>query len=308
MPLAQTGSSAPSLSRWLAKTLAKPLVRSQPSRAASLFGVALLSVCLATPVVHAQATQEPAKPAKTSKNSNWTQWLDPYDRIDPLEPFNRSMYQLNDALDRNILRPVASTYVKVAPRPVRAGLSNFFDNLEDAWSGINNLLQGKGADGLETLARFGVNTVAGFFGLFDVATPLGIERHSEDFGQTLGAWGVGSGPYLVLPLLGPSTLRDTAALRLDIAGDLVTQVDNIGNRNSLYALRVVNRRAEYLKATDMLEQSAFDPYTFVRDAFVQRRRNQVYDGNPPELPQDEAPAQLEERYDLPEDTPTPQKD
>lgn len=286
---------------------ARGLVQAMLRRAATpwLGAALLLSVCLATPGVHAQATPEPAK---TSKNSNWTQWLDPYDRIDPLEPFNRSMYQFNDMLDRNILRPVASTYVKVAPRPVRAGVNNFFDNLEDAWSGINNLLQGKGADGLETLARFGVNTVAGFFGLFDVATPLGIERHSEDFGQTLGTWGVGSGPYLVLPLLGPSTLRDTAALRLDIAGDLVTQVDNIGQRNSLYALRVVNRRAEYLKATDMLEQSAFDPYTFVRDAFVQRRRNQVYDGNPPEQPQDEAPTQLEERYDLPEDTSTPQKD
>lgn len=224
---------------------------------------------------------------------------------DPFEPMNRSIYQFNDALDRNVLKPVATTYTEVAPKPVRRGVSNFFGNLEDAWSTVNNFLQGKGTDGLESLARVAVNTVAGLFGLFDVASPLGLERHTEDFGQTLGSWGVGAGPYLVLPLLGPSTLRDTAALSLDWPGDLVTGVTDIGARNTLYLTRTVNTRANYLRATDLVDQSALDPYSFVRDSFLQRRRSLVLDGNLPETRDPDEPAPDEERYDLPE-TPAPQ--
>ena len=219
---------------------------------------------------------------------------------DPFEPFNRAMYQFNDALDRNVIKPVASTYVEVTPKPARRGVTNFFANLEDAWSTVNNFLQGKGADGFESLARVGVNTVAGFFGLFDVASPLGLERHTEDFGQTLGSWGVGAGAYVVLPLLGPTTLRDTAALSLDWPGDLVTGVTDIATRNSLYGLRTINTRANYLRATDLVDQSALDPYSFVRDSFLQRRRSLVLDGNLPETRDPDEPAPDEERYDLPE--------
>jgi phospholipid-binding lipoprotein MlaA len=219
---------------------------------------------------------------------------------DPFEPFNRAMYQFNDTLDRNVLKPVASAYVEVTPKPARRGVTNFFANLEDAWSTVNNFLQGKGTDGFESLARVGVNTVAGFFGLFDVASPLGLERHTEDFGQTLGSWGVGAGAYVVLPLLGPTTLRDTAALSVDWPGDLVTGVSDITTRNSLYALRGINTRANYLKATDLVDESALDPYSFVRDSFLQRRRSLVLDGNvPPTQDPDEAPPD-EERYDLPQ--------
>ena len=219
---------------------------------------------------------------------------------DPFEPFNRAMYNFNDTLDRNVLKPVATTYVEVTPKPARRGVTNFFANLEDAWSTVNNFLQGKGADGFESLARVGVNTVAGFFGVFDVASPLGLERHTEDFGQTLGSWGVGAGAYVVLPLLGPTTLRDTAALSVDWPGDLVTGVSDITTRNSLYALRGINTRANYLKATDLVDESALDPYSFVRDSFLQRRRNLVLDGNVSQAQDPDEPPPDEERYDLPE--------
>jgi phospholipid-binding lipoprotein MlaA len=201
---------------------------------------------------------------------------------DPLEPFNRSMYGLNDAVDRAVIKPVATAYRDVLPSPVRTGVSNFFNNLQDLWSFVNNTLQLKGEGAGNSIVRFGVNTVFGLGGLIDIATEMRIERHTEDFGQTLGRWGVGAGPYVVLPLLGPSTVRDTAALPVDMKGNVVSQVDHVPTRNSATVLNLVDRRSQLLDASQMLDEVALDPYSFTRDAFLQRRRNQVYDGNPPD--------------------------
>ncbi|MBK9443556.1 MAG: VacJ family lipoprotein [Comamonadaceae bacterium] len=201
---------------------------------------------------------------------------------DPLEPFNRGVFQFNDTLDRAVVKPVATAYRDVLPSPVRTGVTNFFNNLQDVWSAVNNALQLKAEGAGNSLVRFGVNTVFGLGGLIDIASEMRIERHTEDFGQTLGHWGVGPGPYLVLPMLGPSTVRDTAALPIDFQGNLVSQVEHVPTRNSATALKLVNLRSQLLQTTDMLDQVALDPYTFTRDAFLQRRRSAVFDGNPPD--------------------------
>ena len=206
---------------------------------------------------------------------------------DPLESFNRSMFTFNDALDRNVLRPVAGAYEQVTPSFFRKGVSNFFGNLGDAWSTFNSALQLKPKHTVENLMRVLVNSTFGILGVMDVATEVGIERHTEDFGQTLGYWGVGAGPYVVLPVLGPSTMRDTAALAVDFKGDWVTMQDDVAFRNSAYVLRGVNQRAKLLKAGNMLEEAALDKYTFVRDAYLQRRQNLVLDGELPDTPDDD---------------------
>lgn len=200
---------------------------------------------------------------------------------DPFEPFNRGVYQFNDAVDTAVLKPVATAYRDVVPSPVRKGVNNFFGNLQDAWSFVNNALQLKGEAAMDSFFRFGVNTVIGLGGILDVATEMNIEKHTRDFGHTLGYWGVGPGPYIVLPLLGPSTLRDTAALPVDMQGDLVAGISDVPTRNTLTAVRIVDTRADLLKATAMLDEVALDKYTFVRDAYLQRRRSVIFDGNPP---------------------------
>lgn len=210
------------------------------------------------------------------------------DPRDPLEPFNRGVYRFNDAVDAALLKPVASTYRDVMPVRVRQGIGNFFGNLEDVWSFVNNALQFKGQAAIDSLRRVGVNTVLGWGGIFDVATEMDIEKHTKDFGHTLGYWGLGSGPYLVLPLLGSSTLRDTVALPIDWKGDLVANVPHVPTRNTATALRVVDQRSDLLKASTMLEEAALDKYTFVREAFLQRRRSVIFDGNPPENDNPEA--------------------
>lgn len=201
---------------------------------------------------------------------------------DPLEPFNRGVYQLNDAVDRAVLKPVATAYQDVVPSLIRRGVNNFFANLQDAWSFVNNALQFKGEAAADSAVRFGVNTFIGLGGVLDVATEMNIEKHTKDFGHTLGYWGVAPGPYLVLPLLGSSTLRDTVALPVDFQGDLVGSIEHVPTRNSLIAVRLVDDRANLLKASAMLDEVALDKYTFVRDAYLQRRRSAIYDGNPPD--------------------------
>jgi phospholipid-binding lipoprotein MlaA len=203
---------------------------------------------------------------------------------DPLEPFNRGVYKFNDTVDRNVLKPVASTYKEVVPPLVRRGVSNFFNNLEDAWSFVNNVLQLKGEASADSFFRVAVNTFFGLGGVLDVATEMKIRRHSEDFGQTLGYWGVGPGPYVVLPLLGPSTMRDSVALPVEFRGNIVSQTDNIPVRNTLLATRIVQIRASLLRAGDLVDEAALDNYTFVRDGFLQRRRSAVFDGDPPDEP------------------------
>ena len=201
--------------------------------------------------------------------------------VDPLEPINRSVYRFNEGVDRTVLRPVARTYRDTLPLVVRTGVSNFFGNLGDVWNLANNVMQLKLQNSAETFMRLNVNTIFGLGGLLDIASEAGIERHHEDFGQTLGRWGVPTGPYVVLPLLGPSTVRDTAALPVDHYGDALTAVHDIGVRNSLYGLRIVDERATFLRASQMLDDAALDKYSFTRDAFMQRRRSEVFDGSPP---------------------------
>jgi len=201
---------------------------------------------------------------------------------DPWESMNRSVASFNDKLDDNVLKPVATGYRNVVPDLIQTGVRNVFNNFADMWSTVNNLLQLKPLNTAESLGRVIVNTVFGIYGIFDVATYIKLERHPEDFGQTLGYWGVPSGPYLVLPLFGPSTLRDGASLPVDFAVSPTQYIDDIPTRNQVFALRLVSKRAELLKSGNMLEQASIDKYSFTRDAYLQYRRSQIYDGNPPD--------------------------
>ena len=208
------------------------------------------------------------------------------DPRDPFESYNRSVTRFNDNLDEAVLKPVAQTYVQVTPSPVRTGVKKFFGNLGDVWSTLNNAMQLKPKETVESLARVLVNTVVGIYGLFDVATELNLTRHAEDFGQTLGYWGVPSGPYLVLPVLGPSTLRDTASLSIDTQGNLVRQIDHVPTRNTLWLTGAVDKRSRFLDASDQVDALALDKYIFLRDVFLQKRLSDVWDGNPPEAPEE----------------------
>lgn len=200
---------------------------------------------------------------------------------DPLEPFNRAMFQFNDKLDQVALKPAAEAYIKL-PSFVQTGVGNFFGNLGDVPTAINNFLQGKLADGLSDVMRVAVNTTFGFGGLLDIGTEAGLYKHSEDFGQTLGKWGVRSGPYIVLPLFGSSTLRDTAAMPIDMESDPWHYTRPMRWRIAGSVVRVVDQRAGLLDASNLLEEAALDRYVFVRDAYMQRRQSKVYDGEPPE--------------------------
>lgn len=208
------------------------------------------------------------------------------DRRDPLESMNRSVFEFNDTLDRVLMKPVATVYRDVTPSWIRKGVTNFFNNLEDVWSIVNNALQLRGQDTGDSIARVMVNSTVGLLGLVDLASDLNVERHSANFGLTLGRWGMQSGPYLVLPLLGPSTLRDTAALSVDWQGNVLNTVDDSATRNGLTATNIVNLRATYLSAGSIVDGAALDKYSFMREAYLQRRRSQVFDGDPPE---EEAP-------------------
>ena len=210
-------------------------------------------------------------------------------KADPLEGLNRGVFAFNEAVDRALLKPLATAYRTVVPSPVRTGVDNVFGNVGDAWSAVNHLLQGMVKSALEMTVRVTTNTVFGLGGLFDLASDAGLERQPEDFGQTLGKWGFGPGPYLVLPFYGASSLRDAAGLPLDRQASLPGIVHDETYRWSLTTLELVHARAGLLSATNLLEQVAFDKYSFVRDSYLARRRSQVFDGNPPEEPEDEEP-------------------
>ena len=207
-----------------------------------------------------------------------TQTLGPPNPEDPLEASNRAVWEFNETLDKFVLKPVAEAYRFVTPQPIRTCLNNIFLNLGDAWSGINSVLQGRQVDALNTLGRVLLNTTMGLGGCFDIASETGAKRIPNDFGVTLGVWGVGSGPYIVLPILGPSSPRDGVGR---LAGLYVGQVEFVGLindvnvRNSLYGFQVIQRREALLDATDMVEKTALDPYSFVRDAYLQRNKAQV---------------------------------
>jgi len=198
---------------------------------------------------------------------------------DPLEGFNRGVYKFNDVADKAVIKPVAGAYKAVLPTPVRSGVNNFFTNLNTLVSAINDLLQFKFDKAVTGMGRFAINTTFGVAGLIDVASMDGIEQRNEDFGQTLGHWGVGTGAYIVLPFLGPSTLRDTSGFVVDtVLFDPISYIEEPKTRNSLRAVKFLDKRAQLLPASDLLDDAALDPYAFMRDAYLQRRASQVQDG------------------------------
>lgn len=203
------------------------------------------------------------------------------DPSDPLEGFNRVMYRFNSDLDTAVLKPLGRGYNAIMPAPMNRGVTNFFNNLDDIGSAVNNLLQLKVGRAVSDVGRVVVNTTVGVAGFMDVASNMDLPKYGEDFGQTLGAWGFESGPYIVLPVLGSSSIRDGVGLVADWYLDPVTYIEDDPVRWSVRGLDVVDTRADLLNASRVLEQAALDPYAFTRDAYLQRRRSLVYDGNPP---------------------------
>lgn len=214
---------------------------------------------------------------------------------DPLEGLNRGIYKFNDTVDKAALKPVAGAYKAVLPSPVRSGVNNFFTNLGTFVSVINDLLQFKFGKAVEGAGRFVINSTFGIAGLIDVASMDGIEQRNEDFGQTLAHWGWKDSAYLVLPFLGPSTLRDTGGLIFDSALiDPVYYVDHVPTRNSMLLTKAIDKRSQYLPGSDLLDEAALDPYVFMRDAYMQRRENQINDGTVTRANDDEADFETEE--------------
>jgi phospholipid-binding lipoprotein MlaA len=215
----------------------------------------------------------------------------PGQRLDPWENWNRKVFAFNEELDRVVLKPVATGYQKVVPQFVRRGIDNFFSNVADAWSAVNNILQGKPEPAFQDIVRFSTNSTFGIFGLLDIASEIGLDHHYEDFGQTLGRWGFGAGAYVVWPLLGPSSVRDSAALPLDRYVASPSQLFDDGRLAwSITGLQIINTRANLLGASQVIDDIALDKYTFIRDAYLQRRRSLVFDGDAPELPDANGPA------------------
>jgi phospholipid-binding lipoprotein MlaA len=211
------------------------------------------------------------------------------DKRDPWESFNRSVYAFNDDFDRSIARPVSETYKDYTPDIVQTGVSNFFSNLDDVLVFVNDLLQFKFQQAAQDLTRFAFNTTAGLFGLIDVSSHMDLPKHHEDFGQTLASWGVGSGAYVMLPFLGPSTVRDTTGLVADWQIDPVYAISDTESRWSAIILRAIDTRTSLLEATRIMEKSGIDPYVFLRNAYLQHRTNLIYDGKPP-LPKIKPPS------------------
>lgn len=205
----------------------------------------------------------------------------PGQRLDPWEKWNRKVFNFNEEVDKAVLVPVATAYQTIVPQSMRRGVGNFFGNFADAWSGINNILQGKFEASVEDFTRVGANTLFGLFGFLDVASEMGIDHKYEDFGQTLGRYGFGAGAYVVLPILGPSSVRDAAAMPVDRLASPAALIDGTGTHVALGALQIVNTRSGLLGATRVIDDIALDKYTFVRDAYLQRRRSLVFDGDAP---------------------------
>ena len=213
------------------------------------------------------------------------------DPADPLEPLNRKVTAFNDLADDLVLRPVAIIYGQVLPTPVRKGIGNFFSNQSDVMSFFNSLLQLKLDAASKNAMRVAINTTIGLGGVIDWATEFRIDKHKEDFGQTMAFWGVSSGPYVVLPFFGPSTVRDSFGLVVDTKTDVNQQLKDIGARNTMTILRLTDKRERFLSLSDAVKQASLDPYTFTRDAYLQKRLNDIYDGNPPMLDDFDDPEQ-----------------
>lgn len=206
---------------------------------------------------------------------------------DPFEGFNRAMFAVNEGIDV-VVKPIAQGYDAAAPLPVKVVIGNFFGNIGDLWTAVNNVLQGKPDQAVSDVGRVLINTTAGIGGAFDVASEMGLTKHSEEFGQTLGRWGVGDGPYFYWPIIGPRTARDTVGWAVDTYIDPVWRADPIRLRNSLVAARFIDLRASLLPTDKVIEEAAFDKYNYVRDGYLQYRRNEIYDGDPPRVrPEDD---------------------
>lgn len=201
---------------------------------------------------------------------------------DPLESYNRAMFSFNDGLDEYILKPVAKGYDAALPSPVKTGVSNFFSNIGDLFVIINDLLQFKFVQAIEDTGRFIFNSTLGLYGLIDVATPMGLPKHNEDFGQTLATWGIGQGPYVVLPFFGPRTLRGVGGFAVETTYDPIYNIKDENARYGTIALNAIDTRYKLLSASTIAEKAALDKYSFIRDAYLQHRNNLVHDGNPPE--------------------------
>ena len=214
---------------------------------------------------------------------------------DPLEPMNRAIYSFNDGVDQAIIKPVAEGYRAVLPEFARTGISNFFSNINDVLIALNNLLQGKIVNAISDVGRVVVNTTVGILGFMDPATNLGLEKHNEDLGQTLGYWGIGDGAYLMLPILGPSNVRDAVGRIGDYRLDPLTYVESMRARNVLWVTRAISQRADLLDTSKILDAAALDPYEFLRDAYLQRRRNLVHDGSPPPDKDDDGDIKIKPR-------------
>lgn len=206
---------------------------------------------------------------------------------DPYEGFNRAMFAVNEGVDKVVAKPLAKGYDAAVPLPMKAGVGNFFGNVGDLWIGVNDGLQGKPADAGTDIARLLINSTVGILGLFDVASEMGFDKHDEDFGQTLARWGVGDGGYLFWPIIGSRTVRDTGGFLVDSYADPVRWgIEDIPVRNSAYFVRFVDVRASLLPADKVVEEAALDKYAYIRDAYLQRRRSQIFDGNPPKQLED----------------------
>ena len=202
---------------------------------------------------------------------------------DPFEGFNRVMFSVHEGIDA-VVKPVAKGYDQVAPQPVKTGIGNFFGNIADVWIAFNNFLQGKPGDGLSDIGRVLLNSTLGIAGLIDVASEVGLEKHAEDFGQTLGKWGIEEGgPYLFWPVIGPRNVRDTFGFVVDASADPVRHLEDVSARNVMMGVRFIDLRASMLPADKVVEQAAFDKYNYIRDAYFQNRRSAIHDGNPPPL-------------------------
>jgi len=234
-------------------------------------------VAPAAPASEDRATPAPALAADSDAARDADDTPDPRD---PFEQINRQIFAVNMALDEALVLPVARAYERHVPQPVQTGLRNMMSNLLDPYIAANSLLQGKPLDAASDLARFAVNTTVGVLGIADPATELGLEKHREDFGQTLGVWGVPPGPYVMLPLFGPSTVRDTVGFVVDVFGALLARFKNTQVRYSLASLEFLQQRVRALPAQQFLDE-AFDPYLLIRNGYLQRRGSLIYDGDPP---------------------------
>ncbi|HKE40097.1 MAG TPA: VacJ family lipoprotein [Casimicrobiaceae bacterium] len=209
-------------------------------------------------------------------------------RIDPFEPWNRAMFEVNEVVDGHFVKPIAEGYVKYVPDPIRTGVANFFGNIDDLFIGINNVLEGNGNRAGDDFGRVLLNTTFGLGGIFDLASMMGIEKHNQDFGITFGKWGIEPGPYLFIPLFGPTTVRDgTGTLIRYYLGPITYIIEDVPVRNILYGVGYLNVRAQALEAESVVSTAALDKYTFIRNAYLRARRYQVYEGKPPPEENDE---------------------